>query len=73
MFKFHRQHRKFVVSGLDIKNNLVLVEDLLTGLCIEIPCGSKELDSAEFTEEYVLHLRFKDSSQKEINLLMQGY
>ncbi len=73
MFNFHRQKRNFVVSGVNIKSSLVIVEDLLTGLCIEVPYGTRELERAEFIDEYKLHFKYKDGSEKSVNLLMQGY
>jgi len=73
MFCIHRQKRNFVVSQVDPKHNVVVVEDLLSGLRIEIPYGSRELESAEFVEEYELHFTYQDGSEKSVNLLMQGY
>jgi hypothetical protein len=54
-------------------SNLVLVEDLLSGLHIGVPFGPRELVKAEFTGEYELHFLYLDSSEKSVNLLMQGY
>lgn len=73
MFGIYRQKRSFVVSQVDQQLNVVVVEDLLSGLRIEIPYGSGDLVGAEFIEEYVLHLVFADRTEKSINLLMQGY
>ncbi len=73
MFSIHRQKRNFVVSKIDPLHNSVLVEDLLSGLTIEVPYGEKELEVAEFTEEYELHFIYQDGSEKSVNLLMQGY
>ena len=73
MFAIHRQKRNFVVSSIDHMSNLVLVEDLLSGLHIGVPFGPRELVKVEFTGEYELHFLYLDSSEKSVNLLMQGY
>ncbi len=73
MFLIHRQKRNFVVSCVDHDYSWVLVEDLLSGLRIEVPYGPRELVAAEFTDEYVLHFFYQDGSEKSVNLLMQGY
>ena len=73
MFAFPRQKRAFHVLQINSLNKLVLIEDLLSGLKIEIPYGDGELDSAKFVDEYELYLMYQDGSEKSINLLMQGY
>ena len=73
MFSIHRQKRNFVVSEVHQTHNAVVVEDLLSGLRIEVPYGSRGLERAEFTEEYELHFIYQDGSEKSVNLLMQGY
>ncbi len=73
MFFVHRQRRQFVVYKVDAQHNAVVVEDLLSGLRIEVPYGIRDLAQAEFTDEYELHFIFQDGSEKSINLLMQGY
>jgi len=73
MFAMHRQKRNFVVTGTDLKFHTVLLEDLLSGLRIQIPYGPRELESAELTEEYEIHFTYQYGSEKCVNLLMQGY
>jgi hypothetical protein len=73
MFTIFRQKRNFVISRIDRQNKLVLVEDLLSGLKIEVHYGDRELETAEFTEEYKLRFYYSDGSEKNVNLLMQGY
>ena len=73
MFAFPRQKRAFHVLQINSLNKLVLIEDVLSGLKIEIPYGDRELDSAKFVDEYELYLMYQDGSEKSINLLMQGY
>jgi len=72
MFAAFRQKRNFVVSMVDSQTHFVLVQDLISGLRIEVPYGPKELERAEFTSEYELYLFFQDGSEKAVNLLMQG-
>ena len=73
MFSLPRQNRAFHVLQINRLNKLVLIEDLLSGLKIEIPYGDKELDNAQFVDKYELHLTYQDGSEKSVNLLMQGY
>jgi hypothetical protein len=73
MFSIHRQKREFAVSYINVNLKCVHIEDLLSGLKIEIPYGDKELASAEIVEEYELHLLYKNGTEKSVNLLMQGY
>lgn len=73
MFSIYRQKRAFHILRVDEMKKLLLIEDLLSGLKIEIPYGDRELKSANFINQYELHLAYKDGSEKSINLLMQGY
>jgi hypothetical protein len=73
MFTIFRQQRNFVISRIDRQHKFVLVEDLLSGLKIEVHYGDRELEIAEFTEEYELRFYYSDGSEKNVNLLMQGY
>jgi hypothetical protein len=73
MFTIFRQKRNFVVSRIDHQNKLVLAEDLLSGLKIEVHYGDRELEIAEFSEEYELRFYYIDGSEKSVNLLMQGF
>jgi len=73
MFTIFRQKRNFVILRIDHQNKLVLVEDLLSGLKIEVHYGDRELEIAEFTEEYELRFYYIDGSEKSVNLLMQGF
>ena len=73
MFTIFRQKRNFVISRIDHQHKFVLVEDLLSGLKIEVHYGDRELEIAEFTEEYELRFYYSDGSEKNVNLLMQGY
>jgi hypothetical protein len=73
MFAMHRQKRNFVVTGTDSKFHTVLLEDLLTGLRIQVPYGPRELENAELTAEYELHLTYQDGSEQYVNLLIQGF
>ena len=73
MFTIFRQKRNFVISRIDHQHKFVLVEDLLSGLKIEVHYGDRELEIAEFTQEYELRFYYLDGSEKSVNLLMQGY
>ena len=73
MFGIHRQKRNFIVYDIDAEAQVVKVEDLLSGLRIEIPFGEKRLERAEFCDQYELRFYYKDGSEKVVNLLMQGY
>ena len=73
MFTIFRQQRNFVISRIDRQHKFVLVEDLLSRLKIEVHYGDRELEIAEFTEEYELRFYYSDGSEKNVNLLMQGY
>ena len=72
MFTIFRQKRNFVILRIDHLHHFVVVEDLLSGLKIEVYYGDRELEIAEFIEEYELRFYYIDGSEKSINLLMQG-
>jgi hypothetical protein len=73
MFSVYRQKRNFFVSKIDHQYHCVEVEDLISGLKIEVPYGGSELKKAEFIEEYELHFYYMDGSEKSVNLLMQEH
>lgn len=73
MFKLYRQPRSFQVIKNNQETKNLRIEDVLSGLKIEIPYGPRELQSANFIAEYELILFYTDGSEKSVNLLMQGY
>ncbi len=68
MFSFFKKTTYFVVQQINDKSNYVLVEDLSSGKKIKIPFGSNELHSAEFTDDYLLELTYKDGRKKITNI-----
>lgn len=69
---FNKKNSYFVVSEISHRHRFVLVEDLSTGKRIEIPYGSKDIESAEFSEDHELLIRFKDGSEERIDILKQA-
>jgi hypothetical protein len=58
-----------VVSEISHRHRFVLVEDLSTGKRIEVPYGSKDIESAEFSDDHELLISFKDGSEERIDIL----
>ena len=55
---FNKKNSYFVVSEIKRRHRYVLVEDLSTGKRIEVPYGSKDIESAEFSDDHELPINF---------------
>lgn len=69
---FNKKNSYFVVSEISHRHRFVLVEDLSTGKRIEVPYGSKDIESAEFSDDHELLISFKDGSEERIDILKQS-